>query len=262
MLDHSCQAQRHPHLERGVDLYETPDVAVEALLRVEHLPLRIWEPACGPGRIVRVLRSHRHEIFASDLVDYGTDPTAHYGRDFLAEQQAPEGFTCILTNPPYQWVEDFVAHALELCPRVIMLLRTAFLESDRRTRILEGCGLARVHVFRKRLPMMHRAGWEGRKSNSGMSFSWFVWDRSYRGSPVLHRISWERPEMSPSLRQRGRPKLSDQKGAIGTFKRSSNSRSYIIARLRRDGHAELAVQVEAHMLSARAAAKAAGFGKR
>ena len=34
MLDHSCQAQRHAHAERGHDLYETPSVAVEALLRV------------------------------------------------------------------------------------------------------------------------------------------------------------------------------------------------------------------------------------
>ena len=138
MLDHSCQVQRHPHAERGVDLYETPDVAVEALLRVEHLPARIWEPACGPGRIVRVLRAHGHEVHASDLIDYGTDPTAHYGRNFLAEQEAPEGYECILTNPPYQLAEEFVAHALKLCPRVIMLLRTAFLESDRRTNILEG----------------------------------------------------------------------------------------------------------------------------
>ena len=261
MLDHSCQVQRHPHAERGVDLYETPDVAVEALLRVEHLPARIWEPACGPGRVVRVLRAHEYEVHASDLIDYGTDPTAHYGRNFLAEQEAPEGYECILTNPPYQLAEEFVAHALKLCPRVIMLLRTAFLESDRRTNILEGCGLARVFVFRKRLPMMHRAGWEGRKANSGMSFSWFVWDRAYHRSPVVHRLSWERPEISPGLRYRGRPKSSDQKGANGTFKRGSNARSYIIARLRRDGYLELAAQVEAHVVSARAAAKAAGFSK-
>jgi hypothetical protein len=50
-LDHSCQVQRHPHAERGLDLYETPAVAVEALLRVERLPHRIWEPACGRGAI-------------------------------------------------------------------------------------------------------------------------------------------------------------------------------------------------------------------
>jgi hypothetical protein len=34
MLDHRCQAERHSHAERGHNLYETPSVAVEALLRV------------------------------------------------------------------------------------------------------------------------------------------------------------------------------------------------------------------------------------
>ena len=263
MLDHSCQVQRHPHAERGADLYETPTVAVEALLRVERLPLRIWEPACGPGAIVNVLRAHGHQVYATDLIDYGTDPTAHYGRDFLREQRAPEGYESILTNPPYKWVEQFVAHALELCPLVVMLLRTAFLESERRTGILEGRGLACVHVFRKRLPMMHRAGWEGRRSNSGMSFAWFVWQRAHCGPPTVHRISWERAEPeAPRLRRPGRPKAGDANGANGTFKRGSNSRRYIIARLRRDGYAELADKVEARTLSARAAALAAGFRKR
>ena len=43
MLDHSRQAQRHSHVERGHDLYETPAVAVEALLRVLALPSgAIW----------------------------------------------------------------------------------------------------------------------------------------------------------------------------------------------------------------------------
>jgi len=259
MLDRSCQVQRHSFDERGHDLYETPDVAVEALLRVEALPRCIWEPACGPGRIVNVLRTRGHEVYASDLIDYGTDPTAHYDRDFLLEHQAPDGIECIVTNPPFKLADEFVAHALALCPSVVMLLRTAFLESERRTKILEGCGLARVHVFRKRLPMMHRAGWQGRKGNSGMSFAWFIWSRGYRGRPAVHRISWERAEPNYQLRRPGRPKVSEGNGANGTFKRGSNSRAYIIARLRRDGHDELAVKVEARTLSARAAAAAAGF---
>jgi hypothetical protein len=74
-----------------------------------------------------------------------------------------------------------------------MLLRLAFLESERRCGILEGRGLRTVHVFRKRLPMMHRDGWEGRRANSGMAFGWYVWDRAYTGPTVLNRISWERP---------------------------------------------------------------------
>jgi hypothetical protein len=173
-----------------MDLYETPAVAVEALVRAERLPHRIWELACGHGNIVNVLRAHGHDVYASDLVDYG-DPTHHYRRDFLMEPRAPDGYDCALTNPPYKLAEKFVAHALDLCPVVVMLLRLAFLESDRRRHILEGRGLARVHVFRKRLPMMHRAGWEARRANSGMAFAWFVWDRVHIGPPTIHRLSWE-----------------------------------------------------------------------
>jgi hypothetical protein len=189
VLDHSCQAQRHPHAERGLDLYQTPAVAVEALLRVEKLPHRIWEPAAGRGAIVRVLRNHGHEVVASDILNYGA---LDFVGDFLTQKTMPTGTDCIVTNPPYQIAERFVAHALDLAPLVIMLLRLAFLESERRCGILEGRGLARVHVFRKRLPMMHRDQWAGRKANSGMAFAWFVWDCVHRGPTTINRISWER----------------------------------------------------------------------
>jgi hypothetical protein len=186
--------QRHSYADRGLDLYETPDVAVEALLRVENLPRRIWEPACGRNAIVNVLRSHGHEVVASDIADYEIPitPPDYWGRDFLCEVKAPEGIETICTNPPFRIVERFVAHALNLCPHVIMLLRLAFLESERRCGILEGCGLARIHVFRKRLPMMHRDGWQGRKGNSGMAFAWFIWKRGHAGPTTIDRISWER----------------------------------------------------------------------
>jgi hypothetical protein len=191
MLDHSCQVQRHPYADRELDLYETPPVAVRALLRVERIPTRIWEPAAGRGAIVRVLRAAGHEVVASDIADYG-DPTHFVGRDFLAETKLPAGVGAILTNPPYRAVESFVKHALKLSPLVIMLLRLAFLESERRCGILEGCGLARIHVFRKRLPMMHRDGWAGRKANSGMAFAWFCWNLNHAGPTEIDRISWER----------------------------------------------------------------------
>jgi hypothetical protein len=144
---------------------------------------------------------------------------------------------------------------------VIMLLRSAFYESERRCSILEACGLARIYTFRKRLPMMHRDGWQGHKANSSMSFSWFVWQRGYRGDAVSRRISWERSESGIAiLRAQGRPKKGEGKGASGTIKRGSNSRAYIIARLRRDGHIELAQQVEMGLLSARAAVRQVHHG--
>lgn len=189
MLDHSCQVQRHSLADRRDDLYETPPVAVEALLRVEKLPHHIWEPCCGRGKIVNVLRAAGHDVFASDLVDYGGNL---FGRDFLMEYKLPVACVeAIVTNPPFKLAEQFVEHALNLAPIVVMLLRLAFLESERRRHILDNGMLARVYVFRKRLPMMHRDGWEGRKSNSGMAFAWFVWDRANTGPTEMRRLSWE-----------------------------------------------------------------------
>jgi hypothetical protein len=46
-----------PYAERGLDCYETPAAAVRALLEVESFDGPIWQPACGPGAIVRVLRA-------------------------------------------------------------------------------------------------------------------------------------------------------------------------------------------------------------
>ena len=57
---------------------------------------------------------------------------------------------------PFKLAERFVARALLLCPRVIMLLRLAFLRAKRRD-ILDNGWLARVYAFRKRLAMMHRS---------------------------------------------------------------------------------------------------------
>jgi len=200
LLDHSCQVQRHELADRKDDLYETPSVAVEALLRVEKLPPSIWEPAAGRGAIVDVLKRHGHIVLATDLVDYGR-PLQLVGWDFLFEKQMPLGHNCIVTNPPFKLAEEFVEHALQLCPKVVMLLRLAFLESERRSEILDNGWLARVYVFRKRLPMMHRDAWEGKKANSGMAFAWFVWDKEHQGPATIRRISWEdsRDALNPRM---------------------------------------------------------------
>jgi len=184
--------KRHAVKVRKDDLYETPPEAVRALLRAEDLPDVIWEPACGPGSIVRVLRATGRQVYATDLVDYESQDQDAAGWDFLMETQLPIGVQAIVSNPPFKNGAEFVAKGLALCPRVVMLLRLAFLESAARSDILDGGQLARVHVFRNRLPMMHRDGWDGPKSTNTMAFAWFVWDRNCIGPTVLNRISWDR----------------------------------------------------------------------
>lgn len=185
------------HALRGADLYETPDVAVTALLRTEKLPHKLWEPACGPGAIVRVLRAAGHDVVGTDLHEYGTEEQDAAGVNFLTDLpgQGIASGRAIITNPPFMHAQAFVERALELAPTAYMLLRLAFLESSRRSAILDNGQLARVHVFKERLPMMHRAGWDGPKVSAGaMPFAWFVFSRHHFGPATLNRISWRGQE--------------------------------------------------------------------
>ena len=174
------------------DLYETPEVATLALLEVEPVPAVVWEPCCGPGAIVRVLREQGRRVIAQDLIDWGC-PESASRRDFLMEHEAPA--FCIVTNPPFMLAEECVAHALALCPEVYMLLRVAFLEGLRWEKLGLRKHLARVHVFAPRLPMMHRRGWSGRvNSNSGMAFCWMTFRRDWArhgGQTSINWINWK-----------------------------------------------------------------------
>jgi hypothetical protein len=192
--------KRHNLAERGNDLYESPAEAVHALLdlvnthEIMPLPEQIWEPACGPGSIVRVLRSAGYNVTATDLVDYGDRKCvdSQSGVDFLMESRMIGGTRAIITNPPYKLANDFVRHANRIgAPRIIMLLRAMFIEGVGRTDVIENMGLHSVYVFRNRLPMMHRDGFDGPKNGSNVPFAWFDWQRDYEGPIHLGRVSWK-----------------------------------------------------------------------
>jgi hypothetical protein len=103
------------------DFYPTPESAFAPLL--PHLPrfVKIWEPACGDGRLIKMMMSAR------DVIAMGND-LAH-GYDFLRDETARE---CIVTNPPFSCAFDFCRRAVELSPRVFMLLPLPFLASATR----------------------------------------------------------------------------------------------------------------------------------
>jgi hypothetical protein len=148
------------------------------------------EPAAGRGAIAHVLPHAGHAVYATDLIDYGCNDRA---LDFLSPAANLRGAEAIVTNPPYRHAQQFVELALTRAPLVAMLLRINFLESERRRGILEGGQLARVLVFRNRLPMLHRDGWTGPKASSTACYAWFIWARDHAGSAELRRISWVRP---------------------------------------------------------------------
>jgi hypothetical protein len=199
---------RHPLADRGGDVYETPVVAVDTLLGAERLPAHIWEPACGPGAIVSVLRERGFTVTATDLTTELPDATS--GVDFLMERHAPPGVEAIVTNPPFKLAGKFVEHALKLVPLVVMLLRVQFLESAERGPLFDRGVLARVRLFRDRLPMMHRDGWSGQRlERSPFLYAWYVFEREHQGPPTLHWLVTETAKPKRVGRRREEPPSID-----------------------------------------------------
>jgi hypothetical protein len=103
------------------------------------------------------------------------------------EYRAPPGVALILSNPPFKIAAEVVEHALALCPRVVTLLRTLFLESQGRCELLRR-HCTRVHVFADRIPDMHRDGWTGPLADTRQNLSWFVLQRD--ASPGFAKVDW------------------------------------------------------------------------
>lgn len=160
----------HSRADRGLDMYPTPPEATRSLLALESLPRVIWEPAAGDGAIVRVLQAAGHEVIASDIADYGA---GYKVADYLTADP-PAGIEAIVTNPPFSLLLQFAEKAVHEVPHVALLARLNALESIRRLAFYRAHP-PRVLVSSRRLPMMHRAGWDGPKASSNHTFAWLVW---------------------------------------------------------------------------------------
>lgn len=166
------------------DFYETPTIATESLLLHEKFSHHIWEPACGRGGIAKILTGRGHDVHSTDKYDHGYGQT---GIDFLSMEEC---HSCdILTNPPFSLSGEFLEQALSLMVsghvnKFAFLLRLNFLEGQKRAKIFKEFPPARVLVFSKRLPMMHRPGYNGKKSTSTVAYAWFVWERGVKTCEV------------------------------------------------------------------------------
>ncbi len=168
----------------GPDFFPTPAWATHALIDNERLEGDIWECACGDGAMSRVLEHTGERVFSSDLYDRGYGET---GVDFLT---APRIATNIVTNPPYNSAEGFVAAGLKQArSKFALLLRLAFLEgANRANTIFSRTPPSRVWVFSERITF-YPTGVE-RKGTGTTAYAWFVWDTSAPGGT---EVKWIKP---------------------------------------------------------------------
>lgn len=160
------------------DFYPTPPHATDALMKREKFVGTIWEPACGDGAMLDVIRKY-HPAVGTDIVS---------GIDFLKENALRADN--IITNPPYNLAEQFIAHAKNRSTRKIaMLLKLAFLEGRRRYAMFQDkqFPLKTVYVFSKRITF-HPQKLDDKKTGGMIAFAWFVWDAEYCGPTTIEWI--------------------------------------------------------------------------
>lgn len=176
-------SQRESGYERKErDLYETPEWVTEALL--PHLPARIvdiWEPACGSGKMSRVLGRSPRNVVATDIFDEQAIAV-----DFLMAPEPVAGpHDAIITNPPYDLATEFIDRALSFQRAtggmVAMLLRTDFDHAKTRSRLFAGCT-----AFAKKVVLTKRIRWfEDSAGSPSFNHAWFIWDFDHFGPPTL-----------------------------------------------------------------------------
>jgi len=168
----------------GPDFFPTPRWATFALIDNEKLHGDIWECACGDGTMSRVLAETGNKVISTDLYERGFGESGH---DFLVAKRKAAN---IITNPPYNAAEGFVAQGTKLASRKFaLLLRLAFLEgANRANTIFARTPPARVWVFSERITFYMKGA---KQAGSGTTaYAWFVWDKDASGDTNLR---WLKP---------------------------------------------------------------------
>jgi hypothetical protein len=157
---------------RDNDRYYTQLREIDALLGVEKFPGETLDPCAGDGRIVRRLRQKGCKARGTDI-DSGTD--------FFAEAGTADN---IVTNPPWGKKDDFILHAMRRARRKVALLLPLFaLSGIRRLKEIysnRSFRLKCVYVISHRLQFD-----PGSEGGSTIVGGWFVWERQYKGEPVI-----------------------------------------------------------------------------
>lgn len=179
-------ASNHTDKEREQhDYYATEPKALELLLQLETFCPYIWECACGGGHLSEVLKEHGYKVKSSDIIDRGYPGTEVI--DFLKVRKENDISRDIITNPPYKYAKEFIEKALDISmdsTKIAMFLKVQFLEGKARRELFEKYPPKKIYISSSRLLCAKNGEFE-KDSSRAVVYAWFVWEKGYKGEPVV-----------------------------------------------------------------------------
>lgn len=163
------------------DFYATPLSTIANFLHSYNIKNgNLLEPCAGNGNIIKALRQfygYSNHITACEIREEEIQNLKHNGAnevyigDFLNYQPTTK-FKTIISNPPYSIAQEIIEKCFEIADEdteIIMLLRTAFLESKKRYNFWQKHPLNGLYV------LSQRPSFTG-KGTDATSYAWFIWN--------------------------------------------------------------------------------------
>lgn len=209
-------ASNHTDKERQVhDFYATDSIAIDLLKSACDIPKFVYEPSCGQGHLSKRLIELGHHVYSTDLIDRGY---GEGGIDFLNTSwpaELPKEDCCIITNPPFALLNDFINHALNILPYdapAFFFIKTLCLEGRKRYESFYQHGyLHTIYQCVDRVMCAKNADFESMRAGGGsaVAYAWYEFRRvpSYTqikwldGKDLIRKDASEGSEIQPSSRQ-------------------------------------------------------------
>jgi hypothetical protein len=138
----------------------------------------ILEPSAGNGNFIKVIHEYDYDdyVTAIEIRDEERNTLEQLAdeviiTDFL-NWYPNKKYKTIITNPPYSIAQEFIEHCFKIADKdteIIMLLRTAFLESKKRYPFWQ------KHPVNGLYTLSNRPSFKG-KGTDATSYSWFIWN--------------------------------------------------------------------------------------
>jgi len=188
----SLMRERKSHIyERDPDdWYLEPHWVSERLFEVETFDRNsaLLDPCTGSGRIANMAKAAGYHVLTADIVDRGY-PGCKI-QNFLDRTSTPPA---VVGNPPFNAVELFARHALEIeADKVALIFPVARLNAAHWLRELP---LARIWLLTPRpsMPSGSHVLAGGKVGGGKVDFCWLIFERGYTGAPAIRWLHRDQP---------------------------------------------------------------------